>query len=126
MASWRPKKGWKNPWQSGFGIEAERVRHDSFEAGADAMLEALKARGLYGEYGEDFIVSARVKSKDKDWAEAFFATISGMGWFIYIPEDMGKLVCGLHARAYTASSLYPFRMYDYNQHPAIRETENDI
>ena len=31
--------------------------------------------------------------------------------FIWKPE--GKLVCGLHARAYTAESLYPFRMLDY-------------
>ncbi|KKL06431.1 hypothetical protein LCGC14_2596120, partial [marine sediment metagenome] len=30
---------------------------EAFEAGATAMLEALKKKGLYGEYGEDFIIS---------------------------------------------------------------------
>ena len=33
--------------------------------------------------------------------------------FIWEPEN--KLVCGLHARAYTANSLHPFRMQDYEK-----------
>jgi len=43
---------------------------------------------LYGEYGEDFIVSAKVKPKTPDWAEPFFKTLNGKGWLVFIPEEL--------------------------------------
>lgn len=58
------------------------------EACADAYAEGLKGKGLYGEYGEDFIVSSRVKVEDMDWAEAFFETLDGKGWLVFIPEEI--------------------------------------
>ena len=58
MKNWRPKEGWKNPYKRGRYIavqhpdkhigetfENEEKEFQIYEAGADAMLEALKAKG---------------------------------------------------------------------------------
>ena len=37
------------------------------------------------------------------------------GW-----DGKSKLVCGIHAREYTANSLHPFRMRDYKIDEAIK------
>lgn len=79
VKQWRPGN-WKELYQYSSG-------DDGFEAGADAMLGVLKARGLYGEYGEDFIISNRVKPDDLDWAETFYKTIKDKGWLIFIEEE---------------------------------------
>ena len=49
--SYRPE-GWENPYKDWFGMkettlreEAETLEHFAYEAGADAMLEALRKRG---------------------------------------------------------------------------------
>lgn len=60
---------------------------EAYEASADAILTELKATSLYGEYLEDFIVSAKVKKEDPNWAERFFKTITTKGWLVFIPEE---------------------------------------
>ena len=94
MKNHRPD-GWVNPYMGKVGGDLGNV----FEAGADAMYEPayqkgrsdereeLRARGLYGEYCEDFIVSSRVKPDEPDWAEAFFATLENKGTLVFIPEE---------------------------------------
>ena len=90
---WRPKNwqdikwgimrmGKDNPTYKGGMLAPDIV----FEAGADAMLETLKKRGLYGEYGEDFIVSSRVKQDNPDWAEDFYETLKSKGWLVFIED----------------------------------------
>lgn len=83
MSSWRPEKGW-NKRRTGYlsdvdnsylgcTVEAKRI----YEAGADAMLEALKAEG------------AQVKSdKTMDWERALhrIRANTGPGHLIFIPE----------------------------------------
>lgn len=53
--SWRPKEGWENPYKPKKGIlRLEGISRmtlntagQAYEAGADAMLEVLKAKGTH-------------------------------------------------------------------------------
>ena len=53
---YRPEE-WKND-------EDNWPLHNAYERGADAMLEGLKKKGLYGEYLEDYIISVEVRPDD--------------------------------------------------------------
>ena len=91
---WRPdKKEWvkkRSVFLESHPPEAPyyKTRQIDYEAGADAMLETQRQKGLYGEYGEDFIVSSKVKADDLDWAEPFFETLVGKGRLVFIPEEI--------------------------------------
>ena len=62
------------------------MMHRAFEEGADDYEKLIKKDALYGEYGEDFIISSRVKPEDKNWAEPFFKTLEGKGHLVFIKE----------------------------------------
>lgn len=55
--SWRPEEGWNNPHEPVAGASTTAIlikafEHTAYEAGADAMLEALKKQGKYLEAGK--------------------------------------------------------------------------
>jgi len=84
----RPE-GWENPFNfmNGGAIPKYEKQSQSYEDGADAMLELLKDEGLHGEYLEDYIISVSVKPDDKDWAEDFLTKIEQRGYLVFIPEE---------------------------------------
>lgn len=93
MNTWRPKD-----WELARELRVKDcsnlqglktgIYRSAYEAGANAILKAQKVNALYGEYGKDFIISAKVKKEDPDWAEPFFKTISTKGWLVFIPEEV--------------------------------------
>ena len=89
---WRPKN-WLELKAENYGMTVVDIDGcdctacENFEAGADAIIKSQKSNGLYGEYGKDFIVSSRVKPDDKDWAEVFFATLTGKGHLVFISDE---------------------------------------
>ena len=85
MRPFRPK-GWQNPHKRGV-TTMEQAREDAYEEGADAMYNALKEVSLYGEYLEDFVISAIVKPDNPDWAEPFFKSITKRGWLVFIDDE---------------------------------------
>ena len=85
MKNNRPE-GWDNPYASRSQTVSNIWYARIYEEGADAILEKLKETGLYGEYLEDFMVSARVKRDDPNWAETFFKGITSKGWLVFIEE----------------------------------------
>lgn len=82
-ASWRPSN-WKNPHKDYWGKEMtlkedyETNQHFSYEAGADAMLEALKKDAAY--MNGDTIIPAQGKCPE-------IHCPGGMvGWLVFIPD----------------------------------------
>ena len=76
--SWRPK-GWENPYErpvrSGVMWTAELLTAnviDSYEAGADAILEALKDDGVHFETGE--------------WTDDATFEVEEPGTVVFIPD----------------------------------------
>ena len=73
---WRPKEGWNNPFhktgdfEHGWMAWNEQLEFSAYEAGADAMLEALKKEGQY--WGK-FV------------AKPAFNTTK-IGWLVFIEE----------------------------------------
>lgn len=86
--NWEETKFYSCMKLTGGGGEYSDI-YDVFEAGADAILGALKKNSLYGEYLDDVVISARVKKDDPDWAEPFFGSITKKGWLVYIPDEEG-------------------------------------
>ncbi len=82
---WRPKEGWKNPFNPA-AITVKNIfggkpisHNEAYEAGADAMLEALKGQGEFvdaskAQYGYVF-------NHISTYPRTF------RGWFILIPEE---------------------------------------
>ena len=64
-------------------------QHDSYEAGADAMLEALKAKGIHGEviyHGDnDYRIEEVGTTKSFDLSD--IATEGKQGTFLFIPDE---------------------------------------
>lgn len=83
MNTWRPE-GWKNPYfRSGdFGDGQiswnEQPEFSTFEAGADAMLEALKKEATYlkndGTAPYGYVLGKILKLAEK-------------GWLVFIPDE---------------------------------------
>jgi len=79
---WRPPN-WENPHKSiGTAMTAiyyQEDLHKAFEAGADAMLEGLKANSIYlsehTEIGEAISRGIEMASKHKQ------------GWVVFIPDE---------------------------------------
>ncbi len=84
---YRPE-GLRNPFKHSPFCPATGVscRACGWESGADAILDGLKKKGLYGEYLKDYIISVKVKPDDKDWAEDFLASIEKKGYLVFIPD----------------------------------------
>lgn len=83
MKNWRPKEGWLNPYSLDNSYDTldeftDAGLHDIYEAGADAMLEALKAQGK-------FILADKVQLNDQSGNEIMF--IDGEGWVVFIEES---------------------------------------
>ncbi len=85
---WRPK-GWRNIWKEDmptFSLDTPEsikaaeenwmIRAEQFEAGADAMLEALKQKGSYFAKGQAF--------------DGFEFHKTNTGWLVFIPSDEDK------------------------------------
>lgn len=71
--SWRPKEGWKNPHAPDKG----GCQHAAiFEAGADGIVQALKAEGTY-------ITSSHIDS-DMEGGEGVILT---SGWWLFILDE---------------------------------------
>ena len=70
---WRPKKGWINPYKKGI-TSSDQIRENAYEAGADAILEALRDGGIftYGNHTPDI---------DLDDAP------DESGYWVFIPEE---------------------------------------
>ena len=70
---YRPKN-WKNPFKGVKWTGDDHLVDDAYEAGADAILEALKERGKYNTagYGTTDFPQARE------------------GWFVFIPDEQVK------------------------------------
>lgn len=85
----RPE-GWKNPYPYNPNPipKLNNTAYNAYEAGADAYEEGLKKQGLYGEMCEDYIIWREVRLDDPDWAEAFYKSIKGKGWLVFIEEEV--------------------------------------
>ena len=85
---WRPE-GWSKQRSKWFDEHHNEsgIKLKSYEAGADAILEALKGEGLHGEYLQDFLISVRVRRDEPDWAEPFLGRLGQMGYLIFIPDE---------------------------------------
>ena len=57
---------------------------------AKAQLRKLQDKGLYSEYLDDLIISAKVKKDDPNWAEPFFKTITKKGWLCWIEGELDR------------------------------------
>lgn len=86
--SWRPE-GWENP--HGFNTSdagyqfGDIERHWAYEAGATAMLEALKAGGERVEAGEEWVL----RFKESQYTiELKYA--EQPGHLVFIPEERGE------------------------------------
>ena len=87
---YRPE-GWHNPYNTQpYEIEEREKKSLMYEVGADAMLEALKKKALYGKCGRDFMIAGKVKPDDKDWAKSFLDALTDDGWLIFIPNEEGE------------------------------------
>jgi len=80
--SWRPE-GWENPFTEDKHNDFESV-DDSYEAGADAMLEALKGDGL----NVDISAGVRVYIGGKpNLLYRTKGTPTGKGKLVFIPDE---------------------------------------
>ena len=74
-------EGWVNPYPRGSMAQPENipelVLYDLYEAGADAMLEALRKDGKY--FGRGSVVNEDAYP-DKKW-------VNVSGYLVFIPED---------------------------------------
>ena len=68
--SWRPE-GWGNRYSKEHEEDGMFSRYELFEAGADAMLEKLKATGVYSP----------------NWSEPILGIEPGPGWMVFIKEQ---------------------------------------
>ena len=79
--NWRPET-WKNPYQHAASIPQNKFFNRDYyiyEAGADAMLEALKKEGRYYKWKR--IATVKVPSLyQEQWK----------GWFTFIPDEEEK------------------------------------
>ena len=101
MSKWRPD-GWKNP----NGIELVRghfsdgreyvhdpePEHDAYEAGADAMLEALKKTGLYGDEEPYWDFGPNFWGNPDDGRSVNIGNLDNYldiekGWLVFIPDE---------------------------------------
>ena len=90
MSKWRPD-GWQNPFAEtdDFGMYKIPLGEDNitnkrtcFEAGADAMLEALKETGLATPIGHWVEAVARGESSN-----TLAIPYDEKGWLVFIPEE---------------------------------------
>lgn len=92
--SWRPNN-WPNPYKHGDSVQAWDVpeaydgvqdeEYNAYEAGADAMLEALKMNGIYGFEDASFPYDASVVIPLHYNEDPVFAK---SGWLVFIPEEV--------------------------------------
>jgi len=66
--AWKPE-GWKNPYQTIFPQPSHEYEQGIFEAGADAMFEAIKREGT--PTGLPYTAYANERK----------------GWLVFIPDD---------------------------------------
>ena len=92
--NWRPKVGWENPYKRGRYIavqhpdkhigetfENEEKEFQIYEAGADAMLEALRAEGYPYKY-------RFAKGEKRPWLpERLVGGQDTGGVLVFIPDD---------------------------------------
>lgn len=81
MKHWRPKKGWVKERNIFFEIHQPllpyyKTRQIDYEAGADALLEAIKGLGEYTEYGKPTIIKGM--------------TENNKGWLVFIEDEEAK------------------------------------
>lgn len=81
--NWRPDR-WKNPYhktEKALGTVVkfnEYPEFEIFEAGADAMLEALKKNRMYSLDEEKMVLSA---------VDILQKSGCGKGWLVFIPKE---------------------------------------
>lgn len=84
--NWRPKEGWKNPysdlWRTAPYGDGGESQMRAFEAGADAMLEALKGFAMLRLQGETVITINDFRGQ-MSWVRTH-------GWLICIPDEENK------------------------------------
>ncbi len=86
---WRPKEGWKQPDTYCHLANVECIpKLTVFEAGADAMLDALKAEGLKIEHSSEWYnqsyANVAILALDKAGVTKMKEPIKG--WLVFIPE----------------------------------------
>lgn len=77
----RPKN-YKNPYNP-MNSMLEKLLYDTGEAAADAMLEALREIGFYGQHGELIEMGYAALHLTDKHPEYSFTT----GWLVFIPEE---------------------------------------
>ena len=88
---YRPKD-WKNPYEP-IGADLNKMGNEiAFEAGADAMLEALKKCGVYGQYTEGVYEGPWLVDDDGSYfgIEDVVSGENKKGHLVFIPDEEEK------------------------------------
>jgi len=80
---WRPKYGWKNPHKDDVHLDAgvyNGLKREAYEAGADAILKALKKKAL--------IRRIILPAPDELLNDLSDFELTSSGWLVFIPDGV--------------------------------------